>query len=234
MKVLFKNIYLLFFFSFFVIFSSCKENEENASIEGQTEFRLNEIPNEINNEISIISYEYIDNFDNKSTINVVANCGLINSPNYIGDLKVNSSPLHFDNISKRYVSINPIPFSNSYLIQNTSILHSIPSIGYLNVKSSIPNGDVFYKNSNLTLQWTPSGSNENIKIAICEEGSQCILKSVNESAGNITISSSEFSSFQTGNSVSIYLALNKEFYFSNTLSLVNTAITSSSTGHIIQ
>lgn len=206
------------------------KNEEPKANFQETEERNNIA----NNEIEIISYEYIDNMDDISTVKVTASFGNISGVSNVGAFKINGISQFFDVSKNRYVSINPIIQSPTYLINsnvfNQTLTHSSP----LNVKSNIGSGNQFFKNNNLQLTWNTLGTNEQLSVAICGHGSPCIVKTVNENLGSITIHSSEFSNFIVGNYVSVIVGKNKEEFYSNSSTLVNRVTVSSSTGHIIQ
>jgi len=172
----------------------------------------------------VSSYDYVGKF------------GIHSNGNFVGNVSINGCNLFYDNLSNRYVSLVSHNPTGPNVLAAPNMAQTIPSIGYLNVKSNLSQDIYFQKNADLTLSWTPFGSNEQIKIAICAEGSPCIIKTANEFDGNLTVASSEFSGFGIGKHVVVYVTLNKEYNFNQNsdLTCINTGIVSRSSGHIVQ
>lgn len=74
----------------------------------------------------------------------------------------------------------------------------------MNVKSNIGLGEAFYKDKDLTLNWTPDINIEKVYIGVCSVGLPCIIIEV-ENSGSTTISKDEFSDFLIGNKVYVHL-----------------------------
>ncbi len=220
-----KNIKLLFISVLLITFFSCqKENGEKMEV---TEIRSNSILDLVQSSdkksdayVCLKFEEYFDS--NNSDISSTFFGGFRDSGILIdaGDLHVNENQVIRKMSDHRYLSTYSIDKSqycgNNHSINFTSSSNNFDDFNEniyvpqaLKVNSSIGNGDYFYKDQDLVLNWESDQNLEKVHLIICSSGSPCIVKELRDE-GQATISSSEFANFTEGNFVSVYLGRGQE------------------------